>query len=94
MIQGPKAAIGGGNQIQVYAPKGWIIGGATGPGPSVGIWSVNDNGDVPPHWRIPVNKLTGLNVNGVSIDPMHKEVMVPTGNGNVVMTFFFPEMFE
>src|SRR6266699_888446 len=53
----------------------------------------NDNGDVPPHWRIPVNKLTGLNVNGVGIDPMHKEVMVPTGNGNVVMTFFFPEMF-
>ncbi len=94
VIQGPKAAIGGGNQIQVYAPKGWIIGGATGPGPSVGIWSVNDNGDVPPHWRIPVNKLTGLNVNGVGIDPMHKEVMVPTGNGNVVMTFFFPEMFE
>jgi len=23
-----------------------------------------------------------------------QEVMGPTGNGNVVMTFFFPEMFE
>jgi hypothetical protein len=93
VIRGPKAAIGGGNQIQIYPPRGWIIGGAQGPGPSVGVWSITDNGDAPPRWRIPVMQLTGLNVNGVGIDTIHKEVMVPTGNGNVVMTFFFPEIF-
>src|SRR5882762_1183170 len=54
VIHGPRAAIGGGNQIQIYPPKGWIIGGATGPGPSIGIWSINNDGDVAPRWRIPV----------------------------------------
>jgi len=34
-----------------------------------------------------------LNVNGVGIDPAHQEVMIPTGNGNVIMTFYFPEIF-
>src|SRR5207302_65032 len=39
VIHGPKAAIGGGKQIQVYAHIGWIIVGAKVPGPYVCIWS-------------------------------------------------------
>ena len=73
------------------SPKGYILYGAQGQ--SLGVWHVNDNGDVPPRWRIPIRQMTGLNINGVAINPTHQEIMIPTGNGNTVMTFYFPEIF-
>lgn len=91
VISGPKTELGGGKP-HVYAPKGWIV--AMAARGSIGVWSINDNGDVPPRWRIPVTKITGMNVNGVEIDPVHKELMVPTGNGNTVFTFSVPEIFD
>jgi len=90
VIRGPKTQIAGGQQMAI-SPKGWIVGGATGN--SIGVWSVFDNGDVAPRWRIPVRQMTGLNVNGIALDPTHQELMVPTGNGNTIMTFYFPEIF-
>jgi hypothetical protein len=90
VIQGPNAALGGGGQIQI-TPAGWIVAGSSGG--SIGVWNIMDNGDVPPKWRIPVLKLTGVGVNGVAIDSIHKEVFVPSGNGNTVSMFYFPEIF-
>src|SRR5438093_662156 len=90
VIQGPKTQIAGGQQMAI-SPKGWIVGGARGN--SIAVWSVFDDGDVPPRWRIPVKQISGLNVNGIALDPAHKELMVPTGNGNTIMTFYFPEIF-
>ena len=90
VIRGPKTQVAGGQQMAV-SPKGWIVGGARGN--SIGVWSVFDDGDVPPRWRIPVKQISGLNVNGIALDPAHQELMVPTGNGNTVMTFYFPEIF-
>ena len=55
--------------------------------------STVDISNVPPRWRIPVKQISGLNVNGIALDPAHQELMVPTGNGNTVMTFYFPEIF-
>ena len=37
--------------------------------------------------------MTGLNVNGIALNTKHRELMVPTGNGNTIMTFYFPEVF-
>jgi hypothetical protein len=91
VISGPNTELGGGKP-HIYAPKGWIIASAAGG--AIGVWHINDSGNVPPRWRIPVTKITGMNVNGVEIDPEHKEIMVPTGNGNTVFTFYFPEIFE
>jgi hypothetical protein len=91
VISGPKSELGGGKP-HMYPPKGWIIASAAGG--AIGVWHINDNGDVPPRYRIPVTKITGMNVNGVEINPLHKEIMVPTGNGNTVFTFYFPEIFE
>ena len=90
VIRGPKTLIANSQQIAV-SPKGYIVGGASGG--SIGVWSINDNGDVPPRWKIPVRQMTGLNVNGIALNPAEKEIMVPTGNGNTVMTFYFPEIF-
>jgi len=92
VIGGPKTGIGGlRGQLQVYPPKGWII---VNTGPSLSIWSVDDSGDVPPRWRIPLQQVTGAGgATGVALDPVHKEVFVANGITNRVMTFYFPEIF-
>ena len=95
VIRGPKGP------FQVYPPKGWII--ASGQGGFIGVWSVNDNGDVPPRWKIPVEQLTGFVASGIALDPVHKEMLLsaagqsvrpPRGIMNTVITFSWPEIFQ
>ena len=91
VISGPKTELGGGKP-HIYAPKGWIVAGSAGG--SIAAWSINDSGNVPPRYRIPIKQITGLVLNGLDLDPVHKEVMIPTGNGNTVFTFYWPEIFD
>ena len=81
----------GGGQMVVYPEKGYII---TGSGGGKGVWSVFDEGDVPPRWRIPVDEILGGRPNGIALVPDHKELLVSFGTLNRVVTFYFPEMFE
>ncbi len=92
VIQGPRSAVAGGGQPQVYGPKGWIVTGAGGG--SLGVWSVNDDGDVPPRWRIPVQQLAGIATSGITLVPAHKELIATSGAANRMVTFYFPEMFD
>jgi len=100
VIRGPKSGVANISSFQIYAPKGWIIAG--GQGGFIGAWSVNDSGDVPPRWKIPVNQLTGYTASGIALDPAHKEMILsaagqrvrpPTGIANTVLTFSWPEIF-
>jgi len=86
--------------FQIYSPKGWIV--AVGQGGFIGVWSIEDNGDVPPRWKIPVNQLTGYTASGIALDPTHKEMMLSCagqrsrtrdGIANAVLTFSWPEIF-
>ena len=62
---------------------------------SVCAWNVNEPGNVAPHWKIPVQKLAGVGMAGeLTLDPIHKELIVPNGARNVVMTFAWPEVFD
>jgi hypothetical protein len=92
VIEGPDVSLGGVAILLSYPPKGWIIGGAAGGG--IGAWSINDSGNAPPRWKIPVAKMTGVAPSGVAIDPLHKEVTIASGGKNVLMTFSWPEIFE
>ncbi|HEX3934599.1 MAG TPA: hypothetical protein VHW43_07955 [Puia sp.] len=100
VIQGPKSGMANISSFQVYPPKGWIIAG--GKGGFIGAWSINDNGDVPPRWKIPVEQLTGFVASGIALDPVHKEMLLsaagqrvrpPRGIMNTVITFSWPEIF-
>jgi hypothetical protein len=100
VIQGPKSGMGHISSFQIYAPKGWIIAG--GQGGFVGVWSVNDNGDIPPRWKIQVQQLTGFVASGIALDPAHKEIFLsaagqrvrpPRGIMNTVITFSWPEIY-
>jgi len=106
VITGPRAAIRRLDTIQVTT-KGWIIAGGgdvtKGTG-FVGAWSINDNGDVAPRWKIAAQKITGYDPYSVAINPAHKEMLIAAagGNGrvrptrgimNAVVTFSWPEVF-
>ena len=79
------------NQIAVYPPRGWIL--ATVPRSFVGIWSIDDNGDVPPRWKIAIRGRVIKSVRGVALDPKNKELIVADSELNAVLTYYFPEMF-
>jgi hypothetical protein len=100
VIEGPKSGVANISSFQVYASKGLIIAG--GLGGVIGAWSIEDNGDVPPRWRIPVQQLTGYVPSGIALNPVHKEMILscagqrvrpPTGIANTILTFSWPEIF-
>jgi hypothetical protein len=100
VIHGPKTQITRINQLQAYGPKGWIV--AAQPGfidqqvPKdvfIGIWSIHDNGDVPPRWKLGGDKVVMLKPRGVVLNPKHKEIMVADMRLNAVLTYYFPEIF-
>ena len=75
------------------SPKGFIVGGCA-PRGSVCAWSIEDTGDASPRWKIPVEQITGTGLAGeLALDPIHREVIIPNGARNVVMTFSWPEIF-
>ena len=57
----------------------------------VGAWNLDDDGDVPPRWKI---DHTVKKPFAVTLNPEHKEVYVTDMRLNGVLTFYFPEMFE
>lgn len=101
IIVGPQAGIGNLNQILTYSPKGWIVAAQTGdsygkPEPEgvfVGVWSIHDDGDVPPRWKLAGPRSTLKKPRGVALNPKDKEIIVADMTLNAVLTFYFPEMF-
>ena len=102
IIMGPKTGIRTTNQIRVYPPKGWIV--ATMPGDAygeiepegvfIGVWSINDDGDIPPRWKLGGPKSIMKKPRGISLNPRDKEIYVADMRLNSVLTYYFPEIFE
>ena len=101
VIKGPKSGITRINQIAVYPPRKLFVAAQPGPievmepeNAYVGIWSINDNGDVPPRYVINANAKSGMKKpRGVVLDPRHKELIIADMRLNSVLTFYFPEIF-
>jgi hypothetical protein len=99
VISGPRTGLIGTAQLQIYPEGGWIVtaqsiddnGNPEPPGSFVGIWSINDHGDVPPRWKI---ENAMKKPRGVVIDAKHKELIVADMSLNAVTTYSIPEMFE
>jgi len=60
----------------------------------LGVWSIEDNGDVPPKYKIPIGPRTTLKKPfGVVLNPKDKEVIISDMRLNGVLTFSVPEIF-
>ena len=103
IIGGPKSGLRSiGGPFAVYPPKGEIIVSVRGGGEYadmssdeafVGVWSTQDNGDVPPKYKIGGPKGVLRMPRGVTLDPKNKAMMVSDKRLNAALTFSFPEMF-
>jgi hypothetical protein len=60
----------------------------------VAVWSIYDDGDVAPRWRIGGPGGVLRNPRGVAVDDKNKTILVSDKYLNGVLTFSFPEMFE
>ena len=100
VIHGPKTGIVRIKQMEVYPPKGWLLAAMPGRqdlreqgGVFVGVWHVNDNGDVAPRWKLGGEKSLLKRPNGMALIPEHKEISIPDMRHNAVLTYYFPEIF-
>lgn len=88
-----------GGPIAVYSPKGWILATVRGPGALaseeafLGIWSVEDDGDVPPRWTVGGPHGVFRMPRGIALDVKNKSIIASDKRLNAVLTFQFPEMF-
>lgn len=99
VIAGPQSGIKSLENVRVYPPGGWIVvadSGAEEPvsrGAYVGVWSIDDDGDVPPRWKIGEPGVL-KQPRGVALDPEAKTVIVSDKYLNAILTYSLPEMFE
>jgi hypothetical protein len=91
-----------GGPFTIHPPKGRIlvpIRGAVNnqamfaPDSFVGVWSINDSGNVPPQWTIGGPRGVFQMVRGVAVNEKNKEVIVTDKRLNAVLTFYMPEIF-
>jgi len=95
-ITGP--GVSGAALMTVIPSRGYIVaavrkGGRASDQGYVGIWSIYDNGNVPPRWTVGGPKGILRDVRGVAVDEKHKNVMVSDKYVNGVATYNFPEIF-
>ncbi len=101
VIQGPNTQIDRINQIRIYPEAKHLVVAMPGqqgfvepPRVFVGVWNLDDNGDVPPKYRIFGDETTLKKPFGLALNPEHKEIYVSDMRLNGVVTFSFPELFE
>ena len=89
--------------MTTYPPRGWILGTVGGSDYGeitmnstrsfVGVWSIDDNGDVAPRWTIGGPNGILRQARGVTLDVKNKTVIVSDKALNAVLSFEFPEIF-
>ena len=87
-------------QLTIYSPRGWILANTATGSPrernqmsTISVWSIHDNGNVPPRWQLGGPKSTLLRARGIGVNPKTKEVIVADMQLNAVLTYYFPEIF-
>ena len=60
----------------------------------VGVWSVFDDGDVPPRWTIGGPNLILKDARGIALDPERQDVYVSDKTINALFRFHVPEAFR
>lgn len=58
-----------------------------------GVWSVFDDGDIPPQWTIGGPRGDLIMPRGVAIDAANQNIIVTDKRLNAILTYHFPEIF-
>jgi hypothetical protein len=89
----PRAIVGAASIGAIYPAKRRLIDHNRG---NLEIWEIPESGEVTqPIMRIPCPLESRADPSVVmDLDPTHKEVIIATGAGNTVRTYYVPEVFE
>ena len=60
----------------------------------IGVWNIDDNGNVPPRMIIRGPETRSVGFAGVAFNPKHGEVYGVSGNLNGFLTYLIPQFFE
>jgi hypothetical protein len=60
----------------------------------IGVWSIDDNGEVPPRFTVGGPKGMLKKPRGLDIDPVHSAVIVSDKELNAVLTYEVPQVFR
>ena len=98
VVAGPKSGLTGASySMRVYPPKGWIL---VPRGGGLGVWSIHDNGDIPPLYLLGRPSEGGGGGGGdggtglgdrFSFNPKAREIYAESNNG--IKAYSFPEIF-
>ena len=99
VIEGPKTLINDRISHLRITPKGWIVAplraprGKEGGLGTIPVWSVHDNGDIPPRWILggPKSQIRRSGPIRMTLIPKNKEVLI--GGGGTIWAYSFPEIF-
>ena len=101
VIRGPNTGIIRINQIDLNPERRLIVAAMPAirdqmepEGAFVGVWSYDDNGDVPPLYKIPIGEVTRMKKPfGVVLNPNEQEVIVSDMRNQGILVFSVPEIF-
>jgi hypothetical protein len=91
-IAGLKARLGDPGNMRVY-PEGGLLFVVQQAG-YVGVWSINDDGEVPPRFTVGGPKGMIRKPRGLDLDPPHNAVIVSDKDLNAVLTYEMPQIFK
>jgi hypothetical protein len=92
VITGVKSRLNDTGNIRIYSQGGLVF--TTQQSGYVAVWSLDDDGDVPP--RYTVGGPNGLlqKPRGLDLDPKHNAVIVSDKQLNAVLTYEMPQIFQ
>ena len=92
VITGAKSRLNDTGNIRIYPQGGLVF--TTQQSGYVAVWSLDDDGDVPP--RYTVGGPNGLlqKPRGLDLDPKHNAVIVSDKQLNAVLTYEMPQLFQ
>ena len=92
VISGPKSRLGGTGNMRIFSDGGLIF--VTQQTGYVGVWGLDDNGEVPPRFTVGGPNGVLKKPRGLDIDPKHNAVIVSDKQLNAVLTYEIPQIFK
>ena len=92
VITGLKSRLNDTGNIRIYPQGGLVF--ATQQTGYVAVWSVDDDGDVPPRYTVGGPHGLLQKPRGLDLDPKHNAVIVSDKQLNAVLTYEMPQLFQ
>ena len=92
VITGPKSRLGNAGNMRIHPETGHLF--VVQQAGYVGVWSLDDNGEVPPRYTVGGPKGMLQKPRGLDLDPKHNAVIVSDKALNAVLTYEMPQIFR